>query len=81
MRDLAILFVHLIVTLARLAGPGGLRSVVAESVLLKHQLVIDAKCVIELPSQGFPGPLVHEAIFFWAKCHWESRPNALPSTK
>lgn len=35
MRDLAILFLHLIVALARLAGPGGLRSVVAESVLLK----------------------------------------------
>jgi len=40
MRDLIILFVHLIVTLARLAGPGGVRSVVAESVLVKHQLVI-----------------------------------------
>jgi putative transposase len=41
MRDLVILFVHFIVTLARLAGPGGVRSVVAESVLVKHQLLID----------------------------------------
>ena len=40
MRDLVILFVHLIVTLARLAGPGGIRSVVAESVLAKQQLLI-----------------------------------------
>ncbi len=40
MRDLLIPFVHLIVTLARLAGPGGLRSVVAESVLVRHQLLI-----------------------------------------
>ena len=40
MRDLVILFIHLIVTLARLAEPGGVRSVVAESVLVKHQLVI-----------------------------------------
>jgi hypothetical protein len=40
MRDLAIVFVHLIVTLARLARPGGLRSVVAESVLVRHQLLI-----------------------------------------
>jgi transposase InsO family protein len=40
MRDFAILFVHLIVTLARLARPGGLRSVVAESVLVRHQLLI-----------------------------------------
>jgi hypothetical protein len=40
MRDFAIVFVHLIVTLARLAGPAGLRSVVAESVLIRHQLLI-----------------------------------------
>ena len=40
MRDLVILFVHLIVTVVRLARPGGLRSVVAEWVLVKHQLRI-----------------------------------------
>ena len=40
MRDLAILFVHVIVTLAQLARPGGLRSVVAESVLVRRQLLI-----------------------------------------
>src|SRR5580765_6769842 len=40
MRDVVILFVHVIVNLLRLAGPGGLRSVVAESALVKHQLRI-----------------------------------------
>src|SRR5215831_11156118 len=40
MRDVVILFIHLIVTVVRLARPGGLRSVVAESVLVKHQLRI-----------------------------------------
>src|SRR5882762_9932099 len=40
MRDLLVLFVHLLATVARLAGPGGARSVVAESVLVKHQLLI-----------------------------------------
>jgi len=40
MRDFAIVFVHLIVTLFQLARPGGLRSVVAESVLVRHQLLI-----------------------------------------
>ncbi len=39
-RDLAILFIHLVVTVARLFGPGGARSVVAESLLVKHQLLI-----------------------------------------
>ncbi len=40
MRHLAIHFIHLIVTIARLFGPGGARSVVAESLLVKHQLLI-----------------------------------------
>ena len=38
MRDLAVLFLHLLVTVARLAGSGGTRAVVAESVLVKQQL-------------------------------------------
>jgi hypothetical protein len=37
-RDLAVLLLHLLATVVRLAGPGGVRSVVAESVLVKHQL-------------------------------------------
>ena len=40
MCDVVILFVHLIITVVRLIRPGGLRSVVAESVLIKHQLLI-----------------------------------------
>ena len=40
MRDLVILFIHFIASLARLLGPGGARSLVAESLLLKHQLLI-----------------------------------------
>src|ERR1700755_2842082 len=40
MRDLIVLFVHLIATVLRSAQPGGLRSVIAESVLIRHQLLI-----------------------------------------
>jgi putative transposase len=40
MRDLIALVVHLITTVLRITQPGGLRSVVAESVLMKHQLLI-----------------------------------------
>ncbi len=40
MRDLAILFIHLLATVAKLMSPGGARAVVAESLLVKHQLVI-----------------------------------------
>ena len=39
-RDLLILAIHLVVTLAKLLRPGGLRAVAAESLLLKHQLLI-----------------------------------------
>jgi putative transposase len=40
MRDLVVLFVHVIATLTRLLGSGGIRSVVAESVLVKQQVQI-----------------------------------------
>src|SRR5262249_19645563 len=40
MRDLAFLFVHLLVVICRLARPSGIRSVIAESVLVRHQLLI-----------------------------------------
>ena len=40
MRDVALLFVHLVVTLVRLSRPHGFRAVVAETLLVKHQLLI-----------------------------------------
>src|SRR6516164_460137 len=40
MYDILVVFVHLIVTVVRLMKPGGLRAVVAESVLTRHQILI-----------------------------------------
>ena len=40
MRELLILAIHLVVTFAKLLRPGGARAVAAESLLLKHQLLI-----------------------------------------
>ena len=40
MRDFAILFIHLIATIAKLIGPGGARAVIAESLLIEHQFII-----------------------------------------
>ena len=40
MRDILTLFLHAIVVIIRLGQPGGLRSVVAESVLMRHQIQI-----------------------------------------
>ena len=40
MKDLLLLFAHLLTTLAKLLGPGGARSIVADSLLMKQQLLI-----------------------------------------
>jgi len=43
MIHLLILAVHLLATIAKLLRPGGVRAVVAESLLLKRQLVISSR--------------------------------------
>ncbi|MCC6535320.1 MAG: helix-turn-helix domain-containing protein, partial [Burkholderiales bacterium] len=43
MRDLLVLAVHLLVTVAKLFRPGGVRAVAAELLLLKHQLQISSR--------------------------------------
>ena len=40
MKDLLILLVHLLTTIAKLLGPGGARTVVADSLLMKQQLLV-----------------------------------------
>ena len=40
MKDLFVLGAHLLATLAKLLGPGGARAVVADSLLMKQQLLI-----------------------------------------
>ena len=50
MRDLLLLAVHLLVSLAKLLRPGGARAVSAESLLLKHQLLISNHCRQRAPN-------------------------------
>jgi len=40
MKDMLLLFAHLLTTIARLLGPDGAKAVVADSLLMKHQLLI-----------------------------------------
>jgi putative transposase len=40
MNDLLVIFAHLLTTIARLLGPGGTRAVVADSLLMKQQLLV-----------------------------------------
>jgi hypothetical protein len=51
MRDVFILAIHLLVTLVKLVRPGGgVRAVAAESLLLKHQLLISNRCHHRAPN-------------------------------
>lgn len=40
MKLVIVLLIHLLVTIAKLLRPGGTRAVVAETLLLKHQLMV-----------------------------------------
>ena len=40
MKDLLVLLVHLLITIAKLLGPGGARAIVADSLLMKQQLLV-----------------------------------------
>jgi transposase InsO family protein len=43
MRVAFLLFIHLIVTIVKLIGPGGARGVIAETLAVKHQLLIASR--------------------------------------
>ena len=43
MRDVIYLLFHLLITLAKLIQPGGSRTVIAENLLLKQQLIIHSR--------------------------------------
>ncbi len=47
---LLLLAVHLLATIAKLLRPGGVRVVVAESLLLKHQLLISSRARLRSPN-------------------------------
>jgi hypothetical protein len=53
MKDLLIFLAHLLTTIAKFLGPGGAKAVVADSLLMKQQLLIINRC------PGPPNLLVH----------------------
>lgn len=50
MRDLLILTIHLFVTCTKLLRAGGVRAVVAESLILKHQILISNRSRLRAPN-------------------------------
>ena len=67
MRDLLILIAHLITTVIGLAKPGGLRAVVAESVLAKHQLLIVSRSRQRSPNLRIRDRLIAGLCSLWIK--------------
>src|SRR5215813_10751872 len=67
MRDLILLLVHLITTVLRIARPGGLRSVIAESVLIKHQLLIVNRSRHRAPNLRVVDRLIAGFCSLWIK--------------
>ena len=49
MKTLALLLIHVLTTLAKRAGPGGAKAIIAESVLLKQQQLIARRSVGKTP--------------------------------
>src|SRR6202158_4716128 len=50
MMHLLILAIHLLATIAKLVRPGGVRAIVAKSLLLKHQLLISSRARRRAPN-------------------------------
>jgi len=74
MRDLLTLFLHLVVTVARLVGPGGARSIVAESLLVKQQLLVLSRPRRRAPPFGHrPGSVRPLVAVFESPAHPEGR--------
>jgi hypothetical protein len=40
MKDMLLMLAHLLATIAKLLGPGGAKAIVADSLLMKQQLLI-----------------------------------------
>ena len=63
----SLLWVHIISVVFRLARPGGLRAVVAESVLAKHQLLILNRTRRRSPNLHFRDRLIAAICALWIK--------------
>lgn len=59
MKDIFLIVIHLAVTAAKLLGPGGMRAVIAENVLLKQQLI-----VLRRPRRRAPNLTVMDRFVF-----------------
>ena len=62
MKDVMFVLFHLLVTAARLLGPGGRRTIIAENLLLKHQLLVHGRSRKRAPNHSV---MVRALFGFW----------------
>ena len=63
MKDIVILLVHLLTTVAKLLGPGGTKAVIAENLLLKQQLLVVTRSRRRAPNLSPPDRFL---MGFWS---------------
>jgi hypothetical protein len=63
MKELLALLVHLLTTIAKLLGPGGARAVIADSLLMKQQLLVLNRSRRRAPNLS---PLDRLLLGFWS---------------
>ena len=80
MRDLFILTIHLLVTCAKLLRPGGVRAVAAESLLLKHQILISNRSRLRAPNLTTLDRFVLRLATLFIRPHRISKLSALLAT-
>src|ERR1700746_2056205 len=67
MRDLFLVVVHVGATILRVVQPGGVRAVIAESVLAKHQLLILNRSRRRAPNLRVPDRLIAGFCSLWIR--------------
>ena len=81
MRDFLVLTIHLLVTCMKLLRPGGVRAVAAESLLLKHQILISNRSRQRAPNLTTLDRFVLALITFFVKPHRISNLSALVTNR
>ena len=80
MRDLLTLTIHLLVTCMKLLRPGGVRAVAAESLLLKHQILISNRSRRRAPNLTTLDRFVLGLTTLFIRPHRISKLSALLAT-
>ena len=69
MRATALLAIHLLVLLAKLLKPGGVKSVIAENLILKQQLIVVGRSRLKAPNLNESDRFIFGYFSFFISAH------------